>query len=94
MDRSKEMKNITMALYSEKASKFRGIRQDKCCNKSSIMSYDQYKSYREEFEVSSKLSGGFVRSITSIGGTEQRIGTSMVPILFKNSNIFIDVKFR
>lgn len=69
VDRSTAMQNMTMVLYSEKAPKFRGIRLGTYCNKFSVMSYDQCKSYCGEFEEPFNFSSEFMRPKTGTEGT-------------------------
>ena len=75
-DKEKSMREMDLALSTQPIPKFRGIRLDTCCNKSSVMSYDQYKAYCMEFQVPFKLSRGSIKKISGIGGAEKAIVTA------------------
>lgn len=65
-----------------------------CCNKSSVMSYSQYKSYFMGVQETFKLNKGSSKIITGIGVSEASLGTAIIPIPFKDLNILIDVTFQ
>ncbi len=95
-DLEKDYKQMEAALYTEPCSKFRGIKLDTCANRSSIMSYAQYKAYCEEFQVPFKISWNNkdCKTISGIGGSRDAIGTALIPIPFKDLDLIIDVRFQ
>lgn len=93
-DQQLEWKKISSTLVSENIQQFRGIYLDTCANRSSVMSYDQYKEYCMDFEVTFRLNRGNIEPSAGNGGSQRTMGTATIPIPFTDLNIIIAVTFQ
>lgn len=93
-DRQAELEKIDLAIALDDIPKFKGILLDTCGNRSSVMSFAQYKAYCLEFQVPFKINRGSAKSISGIGGSRKTMGTATIPIPFKDLKIVIDVTFQ
>lgn len=64
---------------------------DTCANKSLLISLNSFKTYCKEFHVPTRLDKSDSKSIFVIGGTTKSVGTSIVPVPFKDLNMVINV---
>lgn len=74
--------------------RFNGIFLDTCANRSSVMSYKQYKAYCKEFNVPFNIERGEQRGIRGVGGSAKIIGSANIPVPFRDLKLVIDVQFR
>lgn len=95
---STDLKSGMAAMFSAlsmgEVPRFKGILIDSCANRSSVMSYEQYRAYCEEFDAPMNVDTASSRSVLGIGGTTKAIGTATVPVPFKDLDLVIDVKFQ
>jgi len=81
-------------LYIREQIMFRGIYIDTCANRSSVISYAQYKSCCAEFQVPCNINKEEARTLRGLRGKSSSIGAAIIPVPFKDLNLGLDVKFQ
>ncbi len=78
-----DMKNEMAVMYTNlsrgEGAKFNGVYIDTGANRSSLMSYAQYKAYCNEFHVPIRMSKADRKNLRGIGGGSSPIGTAILP---------------
>lgn len=93
-DHFKKLLTMTAELSAGEGPVFKGIYIDTCANRSSVMSYSQYKAYCEEFKVPCSISREESRILRGIGGKSSSIGTAIILVPFRDLNLVLDIKFQ
>ena len=91
--RTEMMNMLTELRKGELEEAFDGIRIDTCANRSSVMSLNQYRAYCSRFQVPMKIDRADRKTIRGIGGKEETIGSTIIPVPFKGLGLILDVKF-
>ena len=89
-----EMQTTDEALSVSDCGKFRGIIMDPGCNRRSVMSLSQYRSYCDEFDVIASINTSKAGTLRGIGDSRSHyIGTAIIAIPFQQLGLTIDVEF-
>lgn len=73
--------------------KFEGIRFDTACNRRSVISLSQYRSYCKDFGIGQAIRSEKGRGVVGLGGFQSGIGRVRIQIPFPALRLVIDVDF-
>lgn len=88
------MKEVEDALKAAVEKEFEGNVIDTGANRSSMMSLSQYRIYCEEFGVVAQLDKSRSKSIRGLTEKATSLGSTKLPIPFKDLGVFIDIEFQ